>query len=236
MKEWVYVFYPTGFEYQVKVGCTGLDPLNRLRQLNTGSPHKLKLAYAVLIEASNGFEKRIQRQLTKKKLWMRGEWFECLVETAIIEIRNTTKSDALYEIYNVDKKFILDLEQSESYNFHIESAEKGNMYDQYHTAILYDCAYDGINKNFKRAFYWYLKAAKQGHIESQYNVATMYESGDGVEKNIEKAVTWYLKSSMKGHVDSIYNLKILHENFSLIKNYEADNFWKEILEIGFGTH
>jgi TPR repeat protein len=40
----------------------------------------------------------------------------------------------------------------------------------------------GIEKNSKKAFYWYEKAANNGNMIAMYNLGLMYEDGEGITK------------------------------------------------------
>lgn len=68
--------YVTG---AVKIGRSG-DVEARLRQLQTGSPHRLKLLAS--FEGKGGLEKNIHERVSKHRLHMQGEWFhhECLTD------------------------------------------------------------------------------------------------------------------------------------------------------------
>jgi hypothetical protein len=50
------------------------NPQQRLKQLQTGAPHKLKLL--VIVENKGGLEKQLHRRLSKYKNRKNGEWFD----------------------------------------------------------------------------------------------------------------------------------------------------------------
>nr|WP_321532611.1 tetratricopeptide repeat protein [uncultured Desulfuromonas sp.] len=54
---------------------------------------------------------------------------------------------------------------------------------------------DGVEINYQKAKYWYLKAAEQGSDYAQYELAVMYILGEGVEKNKQKAKDLLIKSA-----------------------------------------
>jgi TPR repeat protein len=58
---------------------------------------------------------------------------------------------------------------------------------------------DGLPKNDKIAFEYYLKSANKGYAFIQSNLAQMYRYGSGTELNLNEAVKWYEKSAKKGH-------------------------------------
>ena len=67
----------------------------------------------------------------------------------------------------------------------------------------------GIDKDQKKAVYYYQKSADLGFFKAQYNLGICYEYGKGVPINKEKAYFWYEKSfpqykdlAEKGDVDA----------------------------------
>ena len=75
----------------VKIGRSG-DVTRRLRQLQTGSPHELRL---LLQLTGNGFyERRLHRQLYDYRLRKNGEWFR---ETCLPDL-----PDWIYEQLDLD--------------------------------------------------------------------------------------------------------------------------------------
>lgn len=67
-----------------------------------------------------------------------------------------------------------------------------------------------IDKNYKKAFFWYKKAAMQGSVPAQYNVGLFYEKGWGVTKNLELAREFYTKAADQGSSDAQVNLGVLY--------------------------
>ena len=66
-----------------------------------------------------------------------------------------------------------------------KAAEKGEALAQF---ILGTCYLNGngVEKDEKEAFQWFLKAAEQGYAQAQYNVGLCYLNGGGVEKKSKK--------------------------------------------------
>lgn len=54
----------------------------------------------------------------------------------------------------------------------IENAEDGNPEAQFQLGIAYYNG-DGINKNYREAYHWFLKASEQGIHEAQYWISKM---------------------------------------------------------------
>ena len=68
-----------------------------------------------------------------------------------------------------------------------------------------------MEKNQKKAVYWYTKAAKQGDAYAQTNLGVCYEEGMGVEIDQKKAVEWFTKAAEQGNADAeIYLDKYSH--------------------------
>ena len=54
------------------------------------------------------------------------------------------------------------------------------------------------SKDFKQAFYYFIKAAELGYTNSQTNVALCYEQGWGVEQDFNQAELWYKRAIDSG--------------------------------------
>ena len=57
-----------------------------------------------------------------------------------------------------------------------------------------------FDKNYEKAFQWYMKAAEQGNMVAQFYVGTMFRAGKGVEKNLEEALKWFRRATEQGHL------------------------------------
>ncbi len=58
---------------------------------------------------------------------------------------------------------------------------------------------DGVEKNYKKAIYWYTKAAKQGIAGAQFNLGVWYANGIGVNRDVNSAKLWFRKASEQGN-------------------------------------
>ena len=101
-------------------------------------------------------------------------------------------------------------------------AEQGDVEAQYYLVIMYSDG-DGIQRDYKKGFFWCEKAALQGYPEAQFVVADMYECGDGVERNIEKAIEWYKKAAENDNDDAKSELIRLYGRGKL-NNYNIDKY------------
>ena len=61
---------------------------------------------------------------------------------------------------------------------------------------------EGVEKDEKEAFQWFLKAAKQEYAEAKYNVGVCFLYGDGVEKDEKEAFQWFLKAAKQGYAEA----------------------------------
>ena len=57
-------------------------------------------------------------------------------------------------------------------------------------AVLYHTG-QGVNKDYKKAFYWYKKAAEKGNAQSQANLGVMYAKGTGTKRDMVQSYAWY---------------------------------------------
>jgi len=63
----------------------------------------------------------------------------------------------------------------------------------------------GVDRDYKKAFYWYEKSAKQGHAPAQDYLALFYEIGLGVKKDCGKSIEWLRYAYFNGFKESLGN-------------------------------
>ncbi|GET00901.1 Sel1 repeat family protein [Rhizophagus clarus] len=56
----------------------------------------------------------------------------------------------------------------------------------------------GVDKDYSKAFEWYLKASNSGNPKGYYNVGKCYHYGMGTNINIKEAIIYYKKASDNG--------------------------------------
>ena len=101
----------------------------------------------------------------------------------------------------------------------------GDIIAQYQLGNMYDYGY-GVEKDSKKAAYWYQKAAEQGYACAQDRLGTAYFIGYGVEKDELKAVEWYGKAAEQGFVDGQVNLGHMYEKgYGVNKDYTKAVEW-----------
>ena len=60
----------------------------------------------------------------------------------------------------------------------------------------------GVAKDNKKSFAWYMRAAKQGHVEAQALVGGFFESGVGVLQDDGQAFEWFMLAAKRGHAEA----------------------------------
>ncbi len=69
----------------------------------------------------------------------------------------------------------------------------------------------GYEKDYKKAFEWFLSAAHQGHSIAQRDLGTLYRRGLGIRKSYENAAKWFRLSANQGYGKAQRDLGILHQ-------------------------
>ena len=90
-----------------------------------------------------------------------------------------------------------------------QAANQGTAWAQSDLADFY---FDGIviNKDTKRAHFWYEQSALQGYAPAQTNLGFLYITGyDDIEPNRARAIDWFNAAAQQGNRAAIENLKIL---------------------------
>lgn len=87
-----------------------------------------------------------------------------------------------------------------------QAAEKGDPIAQFMLGSSYYNGSNGLGRDYKKAFYWFMKAAQQNHADAQVSVSNCYLFGHGVEADEERAFHWTEKASLLGNIDAQINL------------------------------
>jgi len=74
------------------------------------------------------------------------------------------------------------------------SAEMGFARAQAELAKIYAKGMD-MDKDERKAFFWFQKAAEQGDAEAQLNLANLYAQGSVTDKDYKQAIDWYQKAA-----------------------------------------
>jgi len=92
-----------------------------------------------------------------------------------------------------------------------EQAALGNPEAQYHLGLLHDTG-RLLERDPRKALYWYHKAAEKGHSGGAYRLARLYDSEEsGVAKDVEKARFWYQRAEQFGNLFAAQKLaELMH--------------------------
>jgi TPR repeat protein len=84
----------------------------------------------------------------------------------------------------------------------------------------------GVEVNYEKAFYWFLKSANQGNCLAEYEVAACYYLGDGVEVNNDKKIYWLEKSANHGYCEAQNSLgSCYYLGLGVEIDYEKAVYW-----------
>jgi hypothetical protein len=109
----------------------------------------------------------------------------------------------------------------------ISSAKAGNPIAQVRLAMLYEAG-DGVARDKKESFAWYLRAAQAGEPGAQSEVAGYYEEADGVPENWPAAAQWYQQSAAQGWVKGEFGLGRCYEfGIGVPQNRQNAIYWFE---------
>jgi len=94
---------------------------------------------------------------------------------------------------------------------------------------------EGVPRDQKQAFRWWLKAAGQGQPVARYNVGLMYSAGQGVAQDYTEAGNWWRRTTEPMDVLATYQLGWLVATGSGVpKDYsDARNWWRTAVEHGY---
>lgn len=116
-----------------------------------------------------------------------------------------------------------------------EATDKSDV--QYTLGQMYQNGYN-VERNYKKAEYWYLKPAKRNHIPSMIALGKLYKMAEpelGLARNPNKAFSWFSKAAKLGSAYAWYELGVLYENGDgVFQNYKsAFNSYKSAADGGF---
>lgn len=76
---------------------------------------------------------------------------------------------------------------------------------------------EGVDKDMKVGFEWYLKAAESGFADAQYDVANLYRRGEGTQINFKEAEKWYRMAASQNHSLAESSLAHYYEEGIVVK-------------------
>lgn len=118
-----------------------------------------------------------------------------------------------------------DGDQKAAFDIWLSLAQKGNANAQNCVAVSYQKG-EGVEKDIKKAVFWFEKSASQGYGKACGNLARHYYDGDGVEQNYEKAVELYKQAAKQGARVSQYRLGCCYYfGKGVTQDYEKARIW-----------
>ncbi len=96
----------------------------------------------------------------------------------------------------------------------IPLAEFGSATAQHNLGIMYEKG-EGVIKDPKEAFDWYLKAAKQGYGPSQYNVSIFYVKGEFVPQDFVRSYMWVSIAELNNYEEAQDFKRAAEKNLSV---------------------
>lgn len=100
---YIYILINDSFKDMIKIGCTGLSPTKRAKQLSssTGVPTPYKVAYEIYVDNYTEFEKQLHDELADFRVASNREFFRYPIYKAIELIQELNKKNR----YNSNDKF-----------------------------------------------------------------------------------------------------------------------------------
>lgn len=97
----------------------------------------------------------------------------------------------------------------------------------------------GVERDEKKAAFWYEQAHDQGDANGSFNLAVMIETGRGVRRDFERAGRYYLSAANGGHPGAQYNVAwLIRRGRGFMKDEAGFYYWYRRAEAngnGLGT-
>lgn len=218
MKGWIYIISNKAMPSVIKIGWSSKDPKERAQELGTGAPFPYTVEYEALLDNPKEVEKLAHEMLAFVKAGK--EWFECDVPVAMKAVKKICETRKVYfENHSTDTKqespataSILNksninptITSSISLDELTKNAQQGDANSQYALGCCYDTG-NGVRKNLKESYRWFLSAATQGHILANLMAGKAHITGRGAEKNEEMALPFILVAANNNNAEAQYHL------------------------------
>ena len=156
---------------------------------------------------------------------------EKIGETLKIQIKKDGYRSASKQIkVKSDKTFKLKLaafssEDVKKFKKFLKGAQEGDSDNQVDLGFAYEFG-QGVDKDGKKAVYWYRKAADQGNKYGQANLSNLYRNGKFVKKDYQKSLHLARKAADQGFAQAQGNLGYMYEfGLGVSKNNEKALYW-----------
>lgn len=105
------------------------------------------------------------------------------------------------------------------------AAKKGNSESMFYLGFMYKNG-RGVEKDFKKAYYWYRRAAYHKNTEAMNCLAEMYKKGEGVKKDGRKMIAWYERAAEAGNSNSMFYLAVIYDRGKEVKrDFDKAIYW-----------
>lgn len=88
-------------------------------------------------------------------------------------------------------------------NLMLNSAKKGQLDAKHNLGEMYEYGHY-VERDYEKAYRWYLEAAEQGYVKSQLSVGLLYDDENFEKKDVNKAANWYELAANNGCADAQY--------------------------------
>ncbi|MDE0151684.1 MAG: trypsin-like peptidase domain-containing protein [Bdellovibrionales bacterium] len=86
---------------------------------------------------------------------------------------------------------------------------------------------EGVEKDYKKAIYWYEKSASKGNVGAQFALGVLYlESKELTRRDYRKAFYWFKRSADQGYAGAQYFLGgMYYRGEGVVKDYKKALYW-----------
>lgn len=142
---------------------------------------------------------------------------------------NATKAKA-----NVKSNISLDLPISNELLNRYQKALDGDEYEMYYLGYCYEYGI-GVNKDIKKALYWYSEACIANSGAGTCALAKCYSEGKGVKQDYELALKYYLEASKLDNLPAMYNVGLCYEQGLGVKKSikKALEYYQTVYDKGY---
>ena len=148
---------------------------------------------------------------------------------------NYLRSDISKKVYEANKYFWIaeyrDYEKAIS--IATKSFEEAVSTFGYMLGVAYKNGY-GVDVDYSKSHYYYLRSALTGNTSSQYNVGVNYYTGEGVKIDKKVALKWVRMAAHKNHAKALLLLGYFYELGDCVEqDYDAAiTFYKKAAQLG----
>lgn len=209
MKGWVYIITNKAMPDLVKVGFSTKDPIDRAKELSTGSPHPYIVEYEICVENPQKIEKSTHEILSFINEGK--EWFRCNIETAIKAIRKSCNDEVviverILNEYENDKFSKNPIVKNKIENKKIIASQlpipfKNKKENDTKKTIneLSTIIQNNTDNDLGQMSVNQLLEKSKKDVEAEYELGLRYDTGNGVRKSLKDGFKYFLLAAGYGH-------------------------------------